>query len=266
MLVRYANPTPGFQQGAAMRFRGKVALVTGAAQGIGREYARGFGAEGAAVALVDLNGAGLKETERMLGESGARAVSFEVDVTDESAVARMASAAADRLGRIDFLINNAGLHLEDYNETTRLDVSRWRRILDVNVVGPMLCAKHCRAALAASGAGAIVNQSSMAAYLAGGAYAISKLALNGLTVSLARELAPDRIRVNGIAPGLVASDAAMAGLEPALKQRVLSGQLVQRLGRIEDVVSMVQYLCSEEASFINGQTFLVDGGSVLHPA
>lgn len=249
-----------------MRFRGKVALVTGAAQGIGREYARGFAAEGAALVLVDVNGAGLKETERLLAEAGARAISLEVDVTDEPAVARMASAAADRLGRIDCLINNAGLHLEDYNETTRLDVSRWRRILDVNVVGPMLCAKHCRSALAASGAGAIVNQSSMAAYLAGGAYATSKLALNGLTVSLARELAPDRIRVNGIAPGLVASDAAMTGLEPALKQRVLSGQLVQRLGRIDDVVSMVKYLCSDEASFITGQTFLVDGGSVLHPA
>lgn len=249
-----------------MRFAGKVAVVTGAAQGIGREYARGFADEGAAVALVDLNGAGLKETERILTEAGARSASFEVDVTDESAVARMAAAAADRLGRIDYLVNNAGLHLEDYNETTRLEVSRWRRILDVNVVGAMLCAKHCRTALAASGAGAIVNQSSMAAYLAGGAYAVSKLALNGLTISLARELAPDRIRVNGIAPGLVASDAAMTGLEPALKQRVLSGQLVQRLGRIDDVVAMVKFLCSDEASFITGQTFLVDGGSVLHPA
>jgi NAD(P)-dependent dehydrogenase (short-subunit alcohol dehydrogenase family) len=249
-----------------MRFAGKVALVTGAAQGIGREYARGLAAEGADVALADLNGAGLKETARILAECGVRTALFEVDVTDEPGVARMAAGAADRLGRIDLLINNAGLHLEDYNETTRLDVARWRRILDVNVVGAMLCAKHCRGALAASGAGAIVNQSSMAAYLAGGAYAISKLALNGLTVSLARELASDRIRVNGIAPGLVASDAAMQGLEPALKQRVLSGQLIPRLGQVADVVAMVVFLCSEQASFITGQTFLVDGGSVLHPA
>jgi 3-oxoacyl-[acyl-carrier protein] reductase len=249
-----------------MRFAGKVAVVTGAAQGIGREYARGFAAEAAAVALVDLKAAGLKETERILADAGARTAVFEVDVTDESAVARMAEGVVERLGRIDFLINNAGLHLEDYNETTKLDVSRWRRILDVNVIGPMLCAKHCRRALAASGAGAIVNQSSMSAYMGAGAYSTSKLALNGLTLSLAREFAPDRIRVNGIAPGLVASDAAMAGLDPATKQRVLSGQLIARIGRIDDVVSMVKYLCSDEASFITGQTFLVDGGSVLHPA
>jgi NAD(P)-dependent dehydrogenase (short-subunit alcohol dehydrogenase family) len=249
-----------------MRFAGKVAVVTGAAQGIGREYARAFAAEGAAVALVDRNGAALKETARILAQSGARTELFELDVTDEAAVAHMAAGAADRLGRIDFLINNAGLHLEDYNETTRLDVGRWRRILDVNVVGPLLCAKHCRSALRASGAGAIVNQSSMAAYLAGGAYAVSKLALNGLTVSLARELAPDRIRVNGIAPGLVASDAAMQGLEPALQERVLAGQLIARLGEMGDLLSMVKFLCSDEASFITGQTFLVDGGSVLRPA
>jgi NAD(P)-dependent dehydrogenase (short-subunit alcohol dehydrogenase family) len=244
------------------RFEGKVAVVTGAAAGIGREYARAFAAEGAAVVCADLDGAGLKQTLARIESAAGRALAAELDITDEPAVQRMAERAVETLGGIDILINNAGLHLGDYNETTRLDVERWRRILDVNVVGQLLCAKHCRPSMAARGGGVIINQSSMSAFMGAGAYSVSKLALNGLTVSLARELAPDRIRVNGIAPGLMASEAALAGLDAATRQRVLDGQLIGRLGRIDDAAAMVLFLCSAEASFITGQTFLVDGGSV----
>ncbi len=245
-----------------MRFEGKVAIVTGAAAGIGREYARGLAAEGAAIVGADMDTAGLKQTGALVEAAGGGWRAAGVDITDEAAVERMAGDAAGALGGIDLLINNAGLHLGDYNETTGLDVESWRRILDVNVVGQLLCAKHCRASMRERGGGAIVNQSSMASFMGSGAYAVSKLALNGLTVSLAREFADDGIRVNGIAPGLLASDAAMAGLDEVTKQRVLGGQMIQRFGKIEDAVSLVLFLCSSEASFITGQTFLVDGGSV----
>lgn len=247
-------------------FEGRVAVVTGAAQGIGREYARGFAADGAYVVLVDVKPDGLAETAETIEKEGGRSLSITADVTDEGAIARGMSRAASELGGIDFLINNAGLHLEDYNETTGLSVERWRRILDVNVVGQMLCAKHCREAMAGRTGAAIVNQSSMSAYMGVGAYSISKLALNGLTLSLARELAGDGIRVNGIAPGLLSSEAAMDGLPAATKEHVLAGQLVKRLGRTGDAVSMVKFLCSDAASFITGQTLLVDGGTVLNPA
>ena len=113
----------------------------------------------------------------------------------------------------------------------------------------------------ARGGGAILNQSSMAAWRGVGAYSVSKLALNGVTVSLAREFAGDGIRVNGIAPGYVESDAAKSGLSDDLKRFVLEGQIIKRVGQIEDLIGTVLFLCSEEASFITGQTLLVDGGA-----
>jgi len=173
----------------------------------------------------------------------------------------MTEATLEAFGGIDILINNAGLHLGNFNETCALPPERWRRILDVNVVGAVLCAKACAPFIRERGGGAILNQSSMAAWRGVGAYSISKLALNGVTVSLARELSVDGIRVNGIAPGYVESEAAKSGLSDDLKQFVLEGQIIKRVGQIGDLVGTALFLCSDEASFITGQTLLVDGGA-----
>jgi 3-oxoacyl-[acyl-carrier protein] reductase len=244
-----------------VRFADRVVVVTGAAAGIGRAYARAFAAEGARVVVADRDDVGAKATVDLVEDDGGRAIAVTVDVGDDAQVAAMAAAAVDAFGGIDALVNNAGLHLGRTHECAALPATEWLRILDVNVVGALRCAAACRTALAASGRGVIVNQSSSAAYTAGGgAYGASKLALNHLTMSLAAELAPDGVRVVGIAPGMVGSDAVLAGLEPKWKDLVIGQQLVKRFGEVDDCVATVLFLASDAASFITGQTLLVDGG------
>jgi 3-oxoacyl-[acyl-carrier protein] reductase len=245
------------------RFAGKVVLVTGAGNGIGRAYAGAFAAHGAATVVADIDGAAAEHVANQIAATGARALGLTVDVADEASVRAMANAAA-AFGGVDILVNNAGLHLGKYNLCADLPVEDWRRLLDVNVIGPVLCARACRPLMAERGGGVILNQSSNSSFLGVGAYSVSKLALNGVTLSLAQELAGDGIRVVGIAPGMVASDAVVERLEEHHKQLVLGGQLIKRFGAIADLLGMVLLLCSDDAAFVTGQTFVVDGGYVRH--
>ena len=182
----------------------------------------------------------------------------------------MVAATVATLGGIDILINNAGIHLEHAQLAfTTEALPAWRNVLDVNVLGALTCAVACRPAIAARGGGAIINMSSMAAYGNGSAYAVSKLALNSLTVGLAEEFASDGIRVNGIAPGLVDSESAMAWLNDPSRAEIgsmlINGQMIRRQGRMADLANACLFLCSEEAGFITGQTLLVDGGFTKKP-
>jgi NAD(P)-dependent dehydrogenase (short-subunit alcohol dehydrogenase family) len=240
------------------RFEGKSVIVTGAGNGIGLRYAQAFASEGASVTIADIDGAAADAAAEHV--DGSLAVT--VDVADEPSVAAMADAAVDRFGGIDVLVNNAGLHMGQYNLTSTLALADWRRLFDVNVFGAVLCARHCREPMTARGGGVILNQSSNSAYLGVGAYSISKLALNGVTLSLAQEFAPSNIRVVGIAPGMVASEAVLTRLEDVHKQTMLNGQLVKRFGAVDDLVEMVLLACSDGASFFTGQTVIVDGGFV----
>lgn len=232
--------------------------MTGAGNGIGRAYAEAFAREGASVTVADVDADAAARAAA--GIPGSLAVT--VDVTDEDAVRAMVAATVDRFGGVDVLVNNAGLHLGLYNLTSTLPLDDWRRLFDVNVFGAVLCARACHASMVARGGGVILNQSSNSSYLGVGAYSISKLALNGLTLSLAQELAPDNIRVVGIAPGMVGSQAVLDRLEDAHKQAVLGAQLVKRWGKVDDLVGMVLLMCSDDASFMTGQTVTVDGGFV----
>jgi 3-oxoacyl-[acyl-carrier protein] reductase len=246
------------------RFAERVALVTGGAQGIGRAYAEAFAAEGASVVVADIAGDAALAAAKEIESSGGPALGVAADVAEEDSVRAMVAACVERFGGVDILVNNAGLHMGKYNLCSTLPAADWRRLLDVNLLGPVLCARYCRESMAARGGGVILNQSSSAAYLGVGAYGISKLALNGLTMSLAAEFAPDQIRVVGIAPGMVASDAVIERLEEENKALVLSGQLIKRFAKVEDLLGMAMTLCSDDSSFVTGQTFLVDGGFVRH--
>ena len=255
------------------RFEGKVVVITGGAAGIGRTYAHRFAAEGAAIVVADVDLAAADELISRLESDGARGVAHRMDVTDVDEAAAMAERAVAELGGIDVLVNNAGVHLDHAQLPFTLDaVPQWRRVLDVNVVGALICSAACRPAMAARGGGAIVNMSSMAAYGASGAYGVSKLALNSLTISLASDFAADGIRVNGIAPGLVDSeaavewwnDAARAGRE-GIDQMLIGQQMIKRQGTMQDLANLCLFLCSDDAGFVTAQTILVDGGYTKKP-
>lgn len=246
------------------RFEGVHVVVTGAGNGLGKEYAMRFAGEGAAVSVLDVDEPAAQQTAEAIRKTGAPAFADSTDVTDEDAVARAIERAVSELGDIGVLVNNAGLHMGRFNETSTLPLTEWRRILDVNVLGALVLATACRPSMARRGGGAILNISSSAAYVArGGAYGISKLALNGLTMNLAAEFAPDEIRVIGLAPGMIGSQAVLDRLEQHHKDLVLGTQLLQRFGKPDDVAGVVLFLCSAEAGFLTGQTLLVDGG--FHP-
>jgi 3-oxoacyl-[acyl-carrier protein] reductase len=255
------------------RFRGKVVVITGGGAGIGRTYAHRFAAEGASVVIADRDPGAAQRVVQELKAKGGAGLVYEMDVTDAAAAEAMAATATAELGGIDVLINNAGIHLDHAQLPFTLEAADdWRHLLDVNVVGALICAAACRPRMASRGGGAIVNTSSTAAYLAGGAYSVSKLALNSLTVSMAAAFAADGIRVNGIAPGLVDSEAAAAWWsDPAraggenIDQVLIAAQMIKRQGRMDDLAGMCLFLCSDDASFVTAQTILVDGGFTKKP-
>lgn len=246
-----------------MDFAGKVVLVTGGGRGIGYAIAERLAGEGATIAVADIDPGVAADAAATLG-GGAIPLTF--DVADERAVEIAVAGAAERLGGIDILINNAGRHLLEYAvPITALPRDKWRAMLDVNVVGIVNCSAACRTTMRERGGGVIVNMGSIAGIAANSAYGVSKLAVRGLTVGLAQEFAADGIRVCAVAPGLVDSPAAMAEMPEEQRDGfVRTLQLVKRPGRMTDVAGVVRFLCSDEASFITGETIVVSGGYPLH--
>jgi len=243
------------------RFEGKVVVITGGGGGVGREYATRFAVEGASIVIADLNGEAAEQTARELEKDGTSAIGVEMDVADEAAASRMANRAVSELGGIDILINNAGVHLDGGTPPFTLeDLPQWKYILDVNVNGALNCAAVCREPMRARGGGVILNMSSSGAWKCEEAYDLSKLALNGVTAVLSTRLAPDRIRVVGVAPGLIATPMAMETFSEERIRSIVEGQHVKELMGMDDLASVVLFLCSSQGRFIAGTTVVVDAG------
>lgn len=241
------------------RFDGKVVLITGGASGIGEAAARRFACEGAQVILVDLNDDAGRRLEEDLRTEGHDVAFYATSVASEAAVTALYQRVGERYGRLDVLFNNAGVVLESFVGSTSL--AQWRAVLEVNLDGAFLMAKAAIPLMIAAGGGAIVNTSSIYGRVASpgaSSYIASKHAIEGLTKSLALEHAADGIRVNAVSPGYVDTPMVQLDIEtdPSLPGRHPLG----RLAEPEEVVAVVAFLASDEASFVTGASYLVDGG------
>jgi glucose 1-dehydrogenase len=247
-----------------MRFSGRVAIVTGAGNGIGLAIAHAFAAEGACAVVADINAESGARAVEEIESSGGKALSVPTDVSDELQVERMVRETVDRLGRIDILVNNAGVVV--HKSLVDTDLRSWQRQLDVQLTGPFLTTKHVgRHMMERAGGGRIVNISSVSAIMGrvkGGAHCASKGGLTMLTKVAAMELAPYGVTVNAVAPGLidVPSQRAEENISTAYKTRYLQEVPLARMGEPSDVARMVLFLCSDDAGWITGQLHLVDGG------
>jgi NAD(P)-dependent dehydrogenase (short-subunit alcohol dehydrogenase family) len=245
------------------RFADKVAIVTGAAQGIGETYARRLAAEGAAVVVADLAIEKGKAVADSITASGGKAIFVETDVSSPESADAMAASAAREFGGIDYLVNNAAIYGSmKFDLLLRVSWEYYRTFMSVNMDGALLCTRAVWPHMKARGGGAIVNQSSTAAWLYSGFYGLAKVGINGLTQQLARELGGDRIRINAIAPGPTDTDATRNQVGDYAEQLVKDLPL-KRLGTTEDMANACLFLLSDEAAWITGQILNVDGGQVF---
>jgi NAD(P)-dependent dehydrogenase (short-subunit alcohol dehydrogenase family) len=238
----------------------RVAVVTGAARGIGLAIARRFLADGHAVALLDIDGETLRRAEAALAPR-ERVLAIECDVAEPAQVQAAVDRVAARFGRIDALVNNAGIAVfKPMLETTH---EEWARVLAVNLTGPFLCTQACAPVMLKTGGGAVVNIGSISGLRASTlrvAYGTSKAGLAHLTKQQAAELGEIGIRVNAVAPGPVDTAMAKQVHTPDIRADYHDAIPLNRYGTEEEIAAAVAFLCSEAASYVNGQTLAVDGG------
>jgi NAD(P)-dependent dehydrogenase (short-subunit alcohol dehydrogenase family) len=247
------------------RFAGRVAFITGGAAGFGRAFAEAFGREGAAVAVADIDLAGAEKAAAALESDSARALAVACDVADDASAQQAVASVVAELGGVDVLVNNAALHLTKYARTfSALTNAEIRGLFDVNVLGVINCSLACRPSMSERGHGVVVNMASAAAYTATSPYGVSKVAVRGLTIALAKELSDDGIRVNSIAPTMTPTESVLETFsEDDFERAVATRQLIHRRATLDDVTNTLMFLCSDDASFITGETVRVTGGAAL---
>jgi 3-oxoacyl-[acyl-carrier protein] reductase len=245
-----------------MSLEGKVVIVTGSARGLGRDYAEFFAREGASVVVADKLTEQATEVAEKINAAGRKALSVPLDVTDPAAAREMARRTVDKFGRIDGLINNAGIWGDLTNSPAiDTDPAYWDLVMAVNVKGPLLCAQAVAPVMKEQKYGRIVNISSMGAYMRGGVYCVSKLALNSVTWQLAGELGAYNITVNGIGPGAIWNEATQRQLQDkAIFDQLIAMNCIKRPGTSSDIYAAMRFLMSDEAEWVTGQTILVNGG------
>jgi len=255
------------------RFRldGKVAVVTGAGgrpNSIGRAYSIGLAEMGAAVVVADLDGSGADTVASEITGTGGRAIGVQVDIANPDSISNLAAAAQDGFGGVDILVNNAALMAElTYEPVISTSLADWQKVLDINLTGALNCAQAIVPMMRQRGGGRIINQLSGGAFPPTTLYGISKIALLGLTTTLAKELGPDNISVNAIAPGQVTSAAGMyLSPEGSPFRKMLESQVALRVtGDPDDLVGPLILLCSSAGDWITGQVLHVDGGWIIRP-
>lgn len=249
-----------------MRFREKVAIVTGAGQGIGEAYATALAREGAAVVVADVNEAQGARVAEAIRSGGGEARFVRVDVASPESTKAMAEATVGAYGAIDYLVNNAAIYAGmQVAPLIAVDWDYYKRFMDVNMHGALLCVRACYESMGKRPGAAIVNQSSTAAWMGIGFYGIAKLALNGITQSLARELGPWGIRVNAIAPGPTDTEATRSIVPQQYLKQMLAQMPLARVGTPEDIVGACLFLLSGESAWITGHVLNVDGGQLMRP-
>jgi NAD(P)-dependent dehydrogenase (short-subunit alcohol dehydrogenase family) len=251
------------------RLEDRVGVITGAAQSIGREYALAVAAEGAGVVVADILDPAPVVAE--IEAAGGAALGVTVDVADESSTAAMASAALERFGKVDFLVNNAALygslHMQAWSD---IDVDEWDRVMAVNVRGVFLCSKAVVPGMVERGSGKVINISSGTALMGVPGllhYVTSKGAVIGLTRALAREVGPQGITVNAITPGLTMSAGTKSLMDNSgfpSADPLLAAKCLPREQTAQDLVGAVLYLASADSDFVTAQVLNVDGGWVAH--
>jgi 3-oxoacyl-[acyl-carrier protein] reductase len=247
----------------AIDLSGRVALVTGAARGIGAATAVALAEAGARVALVDRDAAGLDATADSVGRAGSDALGITADVTDAPAIERAVDTIVAEWGRLDVLVNNAGI-VRDATLAKVTDED-WTATLEVNLRGAMIATRAAVRPMRAAGSGRILSATSVVARMGNygqTAYAASKAGIIGMTRVWARELGPAGITANAVAPGLIDTEMARAVPEKVLGA-LIARTAARRLGRPEEVAAVYAFLASDLASFINGAVIGVDGGLLL---
>ena len=241
--------------------QGRVAVVTGAATGLGRAYARRLAADGATVCVADLGDA--SETEGLIADAGGSAWAGRCDVSDPASVTSFRDEALERFGRIDVLVNNAGIYpIIPFEETTVEDL---RKMFAVNVEGVLLMSQAVVGSMKERASGRIVNISSTTAWLVVpgfSAYVASKMAVIGLTRAMATELGEHGITVNCACPSLTRTGTTEAGPQAEMFEPVAQMQAIKRTQEPGDMVGTIAFLCSDDSAFMTGQTLIADGGLV----
>ena len=245
-------------------FSGKVAVVTGSGGGIGQSYAEALARSGAAVLVADIDVDRAAAVAAGIVGEGGTALACPVDVADPASASSMAETAERELGGLDYLVNNAAIfgtmHLD---LLVSVDWEYLQRFMAVNLLGALNCTRACYPTMRKAGGGAVVNQSSTAAYVYAGFYGLAKAGVNSLTQQLAHELGGMNIRVNAIAPGPIDTEAARTVVPQVFIDQIVGNLALKRQGTPADLIGMCQFLLSDDAAWVTGHIFNVDGGQVM---
>ena len=242
-------------------FNDKVAVITGAARGLGRDYASFFAKDGARVVIADIDGDGAEKAAADLASESRRAFGVHLDITDETSVDKTVQAITGEFGGIDILVNNAGLWGDlELTSVLGTEVDYWRTVIDVNLTGAFIMSRAVAPVMRERSWGRIVNISSQGAWKPGGPYSVSKIALHSLAYGLAAELAPAGVTVNSVAVGATFNEATQRLLTREVFEQGLQANLIKRAGTSADMYAAIRYLCSEEASYVTAQVLSPNGG------